>query len=103
MPPLHVKLGLIKQFVKALDRNSEAFKYLQNFFFKLSEAKIKAGVFIGPQIRKILECTEFFKKLSAKERAAWNSFAALVQGFLGNYKAKNYVELVAKLVKIYDK
>ena len=62
MPPLHIKLGLIKQFVKALDRNSEAFKYLQNFFPKLSEAKIKAVIFIGPQIRKMLECTKFCKK-----------------------------------------
>ena len=72
MPSLHIKLGLIKQFVKALDRNSEPFKYLQNFFSKFFEAKIKADVFIGPQIRKILKCTEFFKKLSTKERAAWN-------------------------------
>ena len=57
-------------------------------------------LFYWPQIRKILECTEFFKKLSTKERAAGNSFAALVQGFLGNYKAENYVELITKLVKI---
>lgn len=33
MPPLHIKLGLMKQFVKALDQNCEA--------FELSEAKIK--------------------------------------------------------------
>ena len=98
MPPLHIKLGLIKQFVKALDRNLEAFKYLQNFFPKLCETKIKAGVFIGPQIRKILECTEFFK-VSTKERAAWNIFVSFTQGFLGSHKAKNYVELVAKLVE----
>ena len=54
MPPLHIKLGLIKQFFKALDRSSEAFKYmyLQKFFSKLSEAMIKASVFIGPQIKK---------------------------------------------------
>ena len=46
MPLLHIKLSLIKQFVKALDRNSEAFKYLQNFFSKLSETKIKADAFL---------------------------------------------------------
>ena len=67
---LHIKLGLIKQFFKALDRNLEAFKYLQNFFPKLFEAKIKPCIFISPQIRKILECAEFFKKLSTTERAA---------------------------------
>ena len=82
MPPLHIKFSVVKQFVKALERSSEAFKYLLNFFPKLSKAKIKADAFIGPQIRKILECIEFFEKLSTKGRAAFNSFAASVQGFL---------------------
>ncbi|XP_076345615.1 uncharacterized protein LOC143244568 [Tachypleus tridentatus] len=66
-PPLHINLGLIKQFVTALDKESAAFKYLRDFFPKLSEAKVKAGVFVGPQIKKILECTEFPKMLSRKE------------------------------------
>src|SRR6218665_297222 len=35
MPPLHIKLGLIKQFVTALDKESAAFKYLQDLFQKL--------------------------------------------------------------------
>ena len=59
MPPLHIKLGLMKQFVRTLDTESAAFKDLQDFFPKLSEAKVKAGVFVGPQIKKILECNEF--------------------------------------------
>ncbi|XP_051552787.1 uncharacterized protein LOC127440312 [Myxocyprinus asiaticus] len=101
MPPLHIKLGLMKQFVRALDKESAAFKYLQDFFPKLSEAKVKAGVFVGPQIKKILECNEFPKKLTSKEKAAWNSFVAVVRGFLGNHKAENYVELVETLVKNY--
>ncbi len=42
------KLGLMKQFVKKLDEKSKAFEYLKTFFPKLSEAKIKAGVFVGP-------------------------------------------------------
>ena len=53
-PPLHIKLGLIKQFVKALDHESIAFKHLEAVFLKLSEAKIKAGVFVGPQIKKLM-------------------------------------------------
>ncbi|XP_058889662.1 uncharacterized protein LOC131739473 [Acipenser ruthenus] len=101
MPPLHIRLGLMKQFVRALDKESAAFKYLQDFFPKLSEAKVKAGVFVGPQIKKILKCNEFPKKLTSKEKAAWNSFVAVVRGFLGNHKAKNYVELVETLVKNY--
>ena len=40
----------MKQFVKVLDQNSEAFEYLKGFFPKLSEAKVKAGIFALPQI-----------------------------------------------------
>ena len=94
MPPLHIKLGLMKQFGTALDKESAAFEYLRDFFPKLSEAKVKAGVFVGPQIKKILECKEFPKMLTTKEKAAWNSFVAVVRGFLGNHKAENYEKLV---------
>ena len=49
MSPLHIKLGLIKQFVKQLDPEGEALKYIKKLFPKLSEAKIKAGVFLDPR------------------------------------------------------
>jgi len=100
-PPLHIKLGLMKQFVTALDKESASFKYLQAFFPKLSEAKVKAGVFIGPQVKKIMECPEFAKTLTEKEKEAWESFVAVVQGFLGNNKADNYAELVETMVNSY--
>ena len=98
LPPLHINVGLIKQFVKTLDKNSDAFKHLQKFFTKISKAKREAGIFVGPQMRKILDCNEFFEELTT-ERAAWNSFAPVVRRFLGNHKAENYMKLVAKLVK----
>ena len=34
---------------------------------------------------------------------AWNSFVAVVHGFLGNHKAENYVQLVQTLIKNYAK
>lgn len=43
LPPLHIKLGLIKIFIKALKSNTEAFNFLRRFFPKISEAKIKEG------------------------------------------------------------
>ena len=49
LPPLHIKLGLMKQFVKALDKNSVCFKYLVDEFPTLTQAKITEGVFVGPQ------------------------------------------------------
>jgi len=44
LPPLYIKVGLMKNFVKAMDRTGSAFKYLAEKFPRLSEAKIKRGV-----------------------------------------------------------
>ena len=52
LPTLHIKLGLAKQFVKALKSDSEPFKHVQAMFPKLSEAKVKGGIFTRPQISK---------------------------------------------------
>lgn len=43
LPPLHIKLGIFRNFVRALNKDSEAFTELTNIFPKLSAAKIKAG------------------------------------------------------------
>jgi hypothetical protein len=45
-PPVHIKLGLIKNFVKATDQNSAGFTYLKNKFPGISDTKIKEGVFV---------------------------------------------------------
>ena len=87
IPPLYIKLALIKQFFSALDKELVAFKYLQVLFPNLFEAKVKAGIFVGPLIKKIIECNEFAKLLNKKQKTAWNSFFAVVHGFLGNHKA----------------
>jgi len=39
--------------------------------------------------------------LNAAQRAAWGSLVAVTEGFLGNYKAKNYRERVARLIKSF--
>ena len=36
LPPLHIKLGLIKQFTKALDKDGSCFSYLCDFFHDYS-------------------------------------------------------------------
>ena len=53
LPPLHIKIGLIKIFIKTLaKKESSGFKYLIKPFSKISSQKMKEGVFDGPQIRK---------------------------------------------------
>ena len=67
LPPLHIKLGLIKQFVKALDREGALFKYLARQFSYLSDAKIKEGIFVGPHIRELMKTTEVENVVTTEE------------------------------------
>jgi hypothetical protein len=46
--PLHIKLWLMKNFVKALDKRGEGFLYLSNKFPNLSDVKVKQGIFVCP-------------------------------------------------------
>ena len=59
LPPLHIKLGLIKQFVKKLNAESDASKHIQELFPKLSEAKVKSGIFMGPQVKRLMKSDSF--------------------------------------------
>ena len=83
---LHIKLGLAKQLAKALKSDSEAFKHVQTMFPKLSEAKVKGGIFTGPQNRQMLGSKELEGKMTVLERDAWQSFRNVVHGFLGRNK-----------------
>ncbi|GBP75890.1 hypothetical protein EVAR_11002_1 [Eumeta japonica] len=88
----------MKQFVKALCQNSPAFEYLKIFFPKLSEAKVKTGIFVSPQIKKLMTSKEFPELLKVHEKQAWLSLKAVIHGFLGNKKGANYKELISKML-----
>ena len=49
-----MKLGLMKNFVKGMDKTGRGFKCVRNKFPNVSDAKIKEGTFIGPQIRELM-------------------------------------------------
>ncbi len=100
-PPLHIQLGLIKQFVKALDENGECFKYICSVFPGLTIEKFKVGIFDGPQIRKLLKDANFVKTMSENEASAWRAFVDVVQNFLGKHKSENYKELVSNLISTF--
>ena len=88
--PLHIKLGCMKNFVKAMDKDGKGFRCLQDKFQNLSEAKLQAGIFTGPQIREWLKDGDFKKSLSVKELQAWNGLKAVIQQFLENNRASKY-------------
>lgn len=55
LPALHIKLGLRKKIVKKLSKDGSVFQFLKQKFPKLSDAKIKEGVFVGPDINKLIQ------------------------------------------------
>lgn len=103
LPALHIKLGLIKNFVKALNKEGEVFSFLRTLFPQLSIAKIKEGVFDGPHIKKLLKSTDFPSYLTPVENEAWNSFQQVVTNFLGNNKSPNYEAIITDLLQNYEK
>jgi len=59
LPSLHIKLGLFKNFVKALDKNGAGFHYLKEKNSRVSDSKSKEGIFVGPQIRALIRDGNF--------------------------------------------
>ena len=70
-PPLHIKLGLMKNFVKAMNLEGQAFKYLRETFPRLSDAKF---IFVGPQIRQLVKDPAFNLVLEWREKEAWEIY-----------------------------
>ncbi|GBO20763.1 hypothetical protein AVEN_221116-1, partial [Araneus ventricosus] len=102
IPPLHIKLGLVKNLAKAMDNNGPAFKYLHETFPRLSVAKIKEGVFVGPQIKQLFRDPKFEKLLRSKEKQVWDAFYQVSTNFLGNDKAENCKDLVEDMLALFQ-
>ena len=92
----------MKQFVKSLPKDGECFTYLCSKFPKLSEAKLKEGVFTGPDIRKLLTDPLFSETMGEKEKEAWDSFKDVVHKFLGNTIFQKTVRDRGKLRSFLD-
>ena len=98
LPPLHIKLGIMKQFVKALNKDGDCFKYICTKFPGSTIEKLKACIFDGPQIRTLINYCDFPNYMNEKESCAWSTFVETVKNFLGNRIAVNYKGIVAKLI-----
>ena len=104
LPPLHIKLRLAKQFVRALKSTSHAFRHIRQIFPSISEATVKGGIFVGPQIRRMLAFEELEKQMSDLERKAWQTFIRMiVEGFLRNHQRDDYAMVVSNLIESYEK
>jgi hypothetical protein len=103
LPPLHIKVGVMKNFVKVMDQTGPAFTHLTEKFPGISAAKTKSCVFVSPQIRKIFRDKQLHRILSCNERRAWNDFRPLATNFVGYNKADNYNKLMGNLLLYYQK
>ena len=67
-PPLHIELGLMKQFIKALNKEGQFLQYIMSQFLQFFDAKLKEGIFDGRQIRKLLRDEVFVTKMTLTEK-----------------------------------
>jgi hypothetical protein len=92
----------MKIFVKALNKEGKAFTYFRKKFLRLSEAKIKEGIFIGPQINTVLQDTAFEILSDTEKKKAWTAFKFLCSSILGNEKSENYMEIVSEMLESFQ-
>ena len=88
LPPLHIKLWVMKNFVKVMDREGSGFAFLQEKFPKISIEKFKADIFDGPQIRKLTKDPIFDEVRKEQELSAWQLQKLVVTNFRGNHRIR---------------
>ena len=59
----------MKHFVKAPKKGGACFKYIQEKFPNLSAKKVKEGVFVEPQIRKLTKDRQFLLTVMDVEKS----------------------------------
>ena len=91
----------MKNFVRGVDKTGCGFEYLRNKCPNVSDAKIKEGISIRPQIRELMQDKQFDEDLNETERNLWLSFKRICKDFLGNHKAANYQDILQDLLTSY--
>ena len=86
-----------------MNHNGSTFLYLRQKFCLLTDAKIREGVFSGPDIRLLLRDEVSERIVTGDKQRAWHAFREVVTGFLGNRRANNYNDLVEELLYSYQK
>ena len=94
LPPPHIKLGLMKNFVKVMDRIGSVFEYLAEIFPRLSQTKSKRRFLwvLRPASSSETICLTTYFRVTRKK--ASDAFRILPTNFLGNIRAEKYKELI---------
>jgi hypothetical protein len=89
----------MKQFVKALQRDGNCFRYLCSKLTGFSEAKLKEGILVGPDIRKLILDEMFETTMSNAEREVWIALKDVISKFLGNHRDQNYKNIINHMLE----
>jgi hypothetical protein len=57
-----------------MDKTGRGFEYVRNKFPNVTDVKIKEGIFIGPQIRELMQDKLFDEDMNETDRNAWLIF-----------------------------
>ena len=71
---------------------------MQKIFSKKNNAKLKADVFVGPDIRDLMKDEKFDHRLNSLELGAWKSFKQVIRNFLDGKKSENYADVVRDML-----
>ena len=88
-----IKEGMYKKFCVLYEKKS--------IYTHFNAFVIFTGVFVEPQIRKLVIDKDFLKKLNPVEKRACLSFISLCENFLGNKRSANYIDAVNELLEAY--
>ena len=99
--PFAHKAGPREKLRESVDKTGHGFEYVRNKFPNVSDSKIKEGIFIGPQIRELMQDKQLDEDLNETARNAWLSFKRIYKDFLGSQKAAKYQDVVQDLLTSY--
>jgi hypothetical protein len=83
----------MKNSVKGTDKTGYGFTYVRNKFPNVSDAKIKEGIFLGPQIGEVMQDKQFEEDVNKTGRNEWLTIKKICKDLVGNHKAANYQDV----------
>ena len=78
----------------ALNKESNVFIHLKYIFTYISDAKLTAGIFNGPQIRELMKNNNFDRNMNTKELKSWVALKYIIKYSLGNQRSNNYIDMI---------
>jgi len=101
-PPLNIKLGLMKQFVKSMEKHDGCFAFIFTKFPKVSSEELKAGIFDGSNIRTLMKVYDI-QNNEWSSKIAWVCHKAVINQFLGKNREPNYKQIVDDMLVTFQK